>query len=131
VYLVASALCIASIGCLSQQATARTGTALGFVGVAGGISATLATMEGAAAAVLGQVCGLMGVGAALGAWIAKSIKITELPQMVAGFHSLVGFAAAATSIASVMVHAHSSAELAALDGMHKVLNVTVLFLTPC
>ena len=32
-----------------------------------------------------QICGLMGLGVALGAWIAKSIKITELPQMVAGF----------------------------------------------
>jgi NAD(P) transhydrogenase len=88
-------------------------------------------MEGATAAVLGQVCGLMGVGAALGARIAQSIKITELPQMVAGFHSLVGFAAAATSIASVMVHTHSSAELAALDGMHKVRIITFFFLTLC
>ena len=72
----------------------------------------------------------MGVGAALGAWIAKSIKITELPQMVAGFHSLVGFAAAATSIASVMVHAHSSAELAALDGLHKVSNIAGSYSLP-
>ncbi len=53
--------------------------------------------------VLLQVCGLMAAGAAIGAWIAKSIKITELPQMVAAFHSLVGLAAAATANASVRV----------------------------
>ena len=29
-----------------------------------------------------QLVGLIGVGAAVGAWVAKSIKITELPQMV-------------------------------------------------
>lgn len=120
VYLVSSALCIASIGCLSHQATARTGTALGVVGVAGGVAATLASLQGVATSVLGQMLGLIAVGASVGAWIAKSIKITELPQMVAGFHSLVGLAAAATSVASVMIHAHSSVELAAMDGMHKI-----------
>ncbi|KAG1676348.1 hypothetical protein FOA52_001143 [Chlamydomonas sp. UWO 241] len=120
VYLVSSALCIAAIGCLSHQATARTGTTLGLVGVTGGVTATLATMETASAAVFGQVCGLITIGVAIGAKIASSIKITELPQMVAGFHSLVGLAASATAIASVMAHAHSSAELLALDGMHKV-----------
>jgi hypothetical protein len=42
--------------------------------------------------------------------------------MVAAFHSLVGAAAAAASIASVMAHAGSPAELLALDGLHKVSN---------
>ena len=55
VYLASSALCIGSIGCLSHQASARTGTALGVVGVTGGMAATLAGMEGLATAVLGQV----------------------------------------------------------------------------
>jgi len=123
VYLVCSAMCIASIACLSHQASARTGTALGVLGVGGGIGATLAVLQGLAAPVYAQICGFMGVGVALGAWIAKSIKITELPQMVAAFHSLVGLAAAATSIASVMAHAHTPAELVALDSMHKITAV--------
>lgn len=40
-YLVSSALCIAAIACLSQQSSARTGNALGLIGVSGGIVATL------------------------------------------------------------------------------------------
>ena len=44
-----------------------------------------------------------GAGAGAGALVAKKMKITDLPQMVAAFHSLVGFAAAAASIANVMM----------------------------
>lgn len=44
-------------------------------------------------------------------------------QMVAAFHSLVGLAAAATSIASVMNHAGSVAALAHLDTLHKMTAV--------
>jgi NAD/NADP transhydrogenase beta subunit len=40
--------------------------------------------------------------------------------MVAAFHSLVGLAAAATSIASVMSHAGTPAALAHLDATHKI-----------
>ena len=46
----------------------------------------------------------MGVGGALGAFIANRMAITELPQMVAAFHSLVGLAAVTTSIASYIAH---------------------------
>lgn len=48
--------------------------------------------------------GGMGLGAAAGTLIAKRMAITELPQMVAAFHSLVGLAAVATSVASYMAH---------------------------
>jgi NAD(P) transhydrogenase len=40
-YLVSSALCIAAIACLSKQESARTGNALGLIGVSGGVVATL------------------------------------------------------------------------------------------
>lgn len=44
------------------------------------------------------------MGGAAGATLAKNMAITDLPQMVAGFHSLVGLAALTTSIASFLAH---------------------------
>lgn len=44
-YLVSSALCIAAIACLSKQESARTGNALGLIGVSGGIVATLGSLQ--------------------------------------------------------------------------------------
>lgn len=102
-YLASSALCIGAIGCLSQQSTARIGNALGIVGVSGGIAATLGAISGSPA-LYAQILGGMGLGAAGGAVIAKRMAITDLPQMVAAFHSLVGLAAVTTSIASFMAH---------------------------
>eukprot|EP00798_Chlamydomonas_sp_ICE-L_P011250 gene11250-18875_t len=149
VYLVCSALCIAAIGCLGHQATARTGTTLGLLGVFGGVAACLASLD-VSGAVMAQCIGGITLGCGIGYGImvaafhslvgfaAAAASITSvmmvaafhslvgcaaaasIAMMVAAFHSLVGFAAAAASIASVMVHAQSSAELAAMDGLHKV-----------
>ncbi len=81
--IIASALCIASIGCLSHQSTASTGTTLGVVGVASGVGATLLGMTGSLSTyAMGQIAGLSAVGYSMGALLANSIKITELPQMV-------------------------------------------------
>jgi hypothetical protein len=55
-YLASSGLCIAAIGCLSQQSTARVGNALGIVGVSGGIAATLGSIT-ASPAVVAQILG--------------------------------------------------------------------------
>ncbi|GLC33858.1 hypothetical protein PLESTB_000811600 [Pleodorina starrii] len=114
-YLTSSALCIAAIACLANQASARTGNALGMAGVGTGIATTLGIMH-APLSVYAQVLAMLGAGAAAGHYIGKKMKITELPQMVAAFHSLVGLAAAATSIANIMAGdpAHG------LDMTHKV-----------
>ncbi|GLI60330.1 hypothetical protein VaNZ11_002448 [Volvox africanus] len=113
-YLASSSLCIAAIACLANQASARTGNALGMAGVGTGIATTLGIMH-APVAVYAQVLAMLGAGAAAGHYIGKNMKITELPQMVAAFHSLVGLAAAATSIANIM-----AGDPAHLDMMHKV-----------
>ncbi len=61
-----SALCIAAIACLSKQESARTGNALGLIGVTGGVVATLGGME-ADAGTYAQVCG--GAGAVCDMWV--------------------------------------------------------------
>jgi NAD(P) transhydrogenase len=52
--------------------------------------------------LLAQFAGVATVGAAFGAIIGRRITATELPQMVAALHSVVGLAAVFTSIASVL-----------------------------
>ena len=46
----------------------------------------------------------MGGGAVIGSTIAKRIEITDLPQLVAAFHSLVGMAAVLTCVATYIDH---------------------------
>ena len=55
-YLASSGLCIGAIACLSNQKTARTGNALGLMGVGGGIAATLGAIGGTAP-LYGQIIG--------------------------------------------------------------------------
>lgn len=52
--------------------------------------------------LLAQFAGVATVGATIGAIIGRRITATELPQMVAALHSVVGLAAVFTSIASVL-----------------------------
>ena len=54
--------------------------------------------------VLAQMAGTAGIGAVLGTTIAKKIEITDLPQLVAAFHSLVGMAAVLTCVATYIDH---------------------------
>jgi len=107
-YLAASLCCIGSIGGLASQKSARYGNALGIMGVSGGVLATLGMMN-FPAATLATAAGLMGVGGAAGVAVGQRVQVTELPQTVAAFHSLVGFAAMTTSIASFIIHPDGTA----------------------
>jgi NAD(P) transhydrogenase len=98
--LASGVACITAIGGLGKQSTARLGNAIGVAGVLFGLCATLGLQltAGATAAGVKQLAGLIGVGSAIGLAIASRVGPTELPQTVAGFHSLVGGAAVATAL---------------------------------
>lgn len=98
-YLAASLCCVGALGGLSSQKTARLGNTLGMLGVTGGIAATLGILA-PTTEVLCQMGGVAGIGGLLGTIIAKKIQITDLPQLVAAFHSLVGAAAVLTCVAT-------------------------------
>jgi H+-translocating NAD(P) transhydrogenase len=114
-YLGSSAACIGSIACFSQQKTAQLGNALAVLGVTGGLATTLAVTP-TTFPLLMQMAGCLGAGGAVGRAIAKRMKITELPQAVAAFHTLVGLAAVTTSAASFL----ATADPAHLDLTHKI-----------
>ncbi|XP_058814012.1 NAD(P) transhydrogenase, mitochondrial-like [Topomyia yanbarensis] len=98
-YLASSLCCIGALVGLSSQKTSRLGNSLGMIGVSGGIAATLGYMA-PSTEVLIQMGGVTGIGALIGSIIAKRIQITDLPQLVAAFHSLVGAAAVLTCVAT-------------------------------
>ncbi|XP_062333701.1 LOW QUALITY PROTEIN: NAD(P) transhydrogenase, mitochondrial [Osmerus eperlanus] len=101
-YLGSGLCCVGALAGLSNQSTARLGNALGMMGVAGGIAAALGALK-PSPELLGQMTMAMAVGGTAGLGIAKRIQITELPQLVAAFHSLVGLAAVLTCVAEYMV----------------------------
>lgn len=100
-YLAASLCCVGALTGLSSQSTARVGNALGMIGVSSGIVATLAGL-GASPEVLMQMFSCIGAGGLLGTVIAKRVAITDLPQLVAAFHSFVGLAAVLTCVSTYM-----------------------------
>merc|ERR1711990_314754 len=102
-YLSSGLCCIGALGGLSAQPTARLGNALGIIGVSSGIAATLGILQ-PNPEVLAQMIGTAVAGAGIGTTIAKKIEITDLPQLVAAFHSLVGMAAVLTCVATYIDH---------------------------
>jgi NAD(P) transhydrogenase len=104
-YLVASISCIMSLAGLSTQSTARLGNVFGMIGVSTGVAATFGALNPSFPLLI-QMLGAMGAGGLLGYGVSKKVGLTELPQLVAAFHSFVGLAACLASIASYIVEQH-------------------------
>merc|ERR1711963_1261905 len=102
-YLASGLCCIGALGGLSAQPTARLGNALRMIGVTAGIASTVGLLQ-PSPEVLAQMAATCGIGGILGTTIAKKIEITDLPQLVAAFHSLVGMAACLTCFATYLDH---------------------------
>ena len=98
-YLGAAILFILCLGGLSNQETARRGNFYGIVGMA---IAVLATVFGPRVAAMGLpwIIGAMVVGAAVGLYLARVVKMTQMPELVAFMHSMVGLAACLVGFAS-------------------------------
>ncbi|XP_040195055.1 NAD(P) transhydrogenase, mitochondrial [Rana temporaria] len=101
-YLGSGLCCVGALAGLSTQGTARLGNTLGMIGVAGGIAATFGSLN-PNPELLAQMSGALALGGTIGLTIAKRIQISDLPQLVAAFHSLVGLAAVLTCVAEYMI----------------------------
>uniref|UniRef100_A0A914EIL4 proton-translocating NAD(P)(+) transhydrogenase n=1 Tax=Acrobeloides nanus TaxID=290746 RepID=A0A914EIL4_9BILA len=100
-FLASSLCCVGALAGLSSQKTARLGNALGMIGVSSGVVSTLGYLSPDTATLI-QMGAAMGTGSLIGAIVANKIKVTDLPQLVALFHSFVGIAATVTCIADYL-----------------------------
>ena len=98
-YIGAIILFILSLGGLSNPETARRGN---FLGMAGMALAVIATVLGprVTAAGIPWIVGALVVGGAIGLYAAKKVQMTQMPELVALMHSLVGLAACLVGFAS-------------------------------
>lgn len=89
-YLIAAVLFILALRGLSHPETARRGLNYGIIGMGMAIITTLLSSK-----VDAGITVLLGIaiGGGIGAYIAKKIEMTSLPELMAGFHSLVGLSA--------------------------------------
>lgn len=99
-YLVSGALFILALRGLSSPVTARRGNLLGMLGMAIAIGTTLASIPPSFGAYALIIVGL-AIGGGVGAYIARKIAMTAMPQLVAAFHSLVGLAAVLVAAAAL------------------------------
>ena len=97
IYLLAAVCFILALRGLSHPKTSRQGNIFGMVGMALAIVATLAAPQ-----ISGFVLPIIAIviGGAAGTAIALRIDMTQLPQLVAAFHSLVGLAAVFVALAA-------------------------------
>ncbi|MDY0055231.1 MAG: Re/Si-specific NAD(P)(+) transhydrogenase subunit beta [Methyloversatilis sp.] len=98
-YLGAAILFILSLGGLSNPESSRRGNLYGMVGMA---LAVLATVFGPRVSPAGipWIVGALVVGGSIGLYAAKTVKMTQMPELVALMHSLVGLAACLVGFAS-------------------------------
>jgi NAD(P) transhydrogenase subunit beta len=106
-YVIAAILFILSLGGLSGQESAKRAVWYGIAGMALAVAATL-TGPGASLWLLSLV--LVLAGGAAGWVVAQRVQMTEMPQLVAAMHSLVGLAA-------VLIGYNTHIELARVGGM--------------
>jgi H+-translocating NAD(P) transhydrogenase subunit beta len=104
-YLIASVCFIQALKGLSHPTTSIRGNLFGMVGMAIAVFTTAALIvKLAAGSPLGLgwvILGLMA-GGAYGAWRARTVEMTKMPELVAFFHSMIGLAAVFIAVAAVV-----------------------------
>jgi NAD(P) transhydrogenase subunit beta len=121
-YVVAAVLFIQSLGGLSGQESAKRAVWYGIVGMALAVAATL---YGPGAGYWYISLAMIAAGGAIGWFVAQKVQMTEMPQLVAAMHSLVGLAAVFigfnTHIEMTRIAGMEDAARAALDGFAAVV----------
>ena len=98
-YLVSGVLFILALRGLSSPETSRQGNLFGIIGMAIAITVTFLSIDNFSSGFLYVILFLL-IGGSIGAFIAFKIPMTAMPELVAGFHSLVGLAAVFVAISA-------------------------------
>jgi NAD(P) transhydrogenase subunit beta len=118
-YLGATILFILSLGGLSNPETSRRGNLYGMIGMT---IAVLATVLGphVSKPAYPWILGAMVVGAAIGLYAARVVKMTQMPELVALMHSLVGLAAVLIGYANYIDPAATASFEGAEQTIHEI-----------
>jgi NAD(P) transhydrogenase subunit beta len=98
---VSGVLFILALRGLSSPETSRAGNRNGMLGMVIAVLTTLAVASPTDALTWGLILGGVAIGGGIGAVIARRIAMTQMPQLVAAFHSLVGLAAVFVAAAAL------------------------------
>ena len=100
-YLVSGVLFILALRGLSSPESSRQGNTFGMIGMAIAIATTLGVAKPEDNLSWAMIAGGIALGGGIGAYIARKIAMTAMPQLVAAFHSLVGLAAVCVAAAAL------------------------------
>jgi NAD(P) transhydrogenase subunit beta len=100
-YLISGILFILALRGLSSPETSRQGNLFGIIGMAIAISVTILSVGNFTTGFVYLLIFLI-IGGSMGAFIAFKIPMTAMPELVAGFHSLVGLAAVFVAISAFL-----------------------------
>ncbi len=100
-YLISGVLFILALRGLSSPETSRQGNLFGIIGMAIAIGVTIMSVGNFSTGFL-YLLVLILIGGSIGSFIAFKIPMTAMPELVAGFHSLVGLAAVFVAISAFL-----------------------------
>ena len=129
VYLAAAVLFVLSLAGLSKQETARRGVLLGMSGMGLALAATVALALDRSERPVGVTAGLillvLLVGAAVGTWRARTVEMTQMPELIALLHSFVGAAAVLVGFGSYLTEPHATGAGATVHLVEVFLGVLI------
>jgi NAD(P) transhydrogenase subunit beta len=122
-YIGATILFILSLGGLSNPETSRRGNLYGMIGMGLAVVATIFGPRVAPAGI-GWIMGAMAIGGSIGLYAARTVQMTQMPELVALMHSLVGLAAMLVGFASYIDPSAS----ATFTGVEKTIHEAEIYI---
>jgi NAD(P) transhydrogenase subunit beta len=117
-YIAATILFILSLGGLSNPESSRRGNLYGMIGMAFAVLATILSPRVTVDGIV-WIAGALLIGGTVGLYLARTVQMTQMPELVAFMHSLVGLVAVIVGYASYIDPAASAGMSPAEIGIHR------------